>query len=625
MYSARLFFFISLVLLLAYACFVLGVNGPFLLDDYHNLSPSSRYGGVLDKPTLLHFLFGSEGDKISRSFARLTFLLDDNAWPSNPIYYKPTNILLHIVNGLLVFLVSYRFLAVFKVPRVELGAFLIMALWVLNPLHVSTVLYIVQRMTLLSTMFSLVSIYMFLLFYRYEKLSVQVLLLAGLGLAMLLGVFSKENAVMAIPIMALIGYFAKYKGISNYRLVDRLMMLAVVVFTVLFVFAVLKRVDGYESRSFTMFERIGIQSYVLILYVYYWLFGWVEGIGLHHDDIEYIVENYNVLYFYPLWLMHAGVLYFAYFYRNKNWLVFFGVCWFYIGHIMESTFLPLELMFEHRNYFPSIGLCLVLFAFLMDFYKRKPQYKLIYLAVVTLAIGLNVIFLAKRAKIWSDEYMMNSKWAYESPNSRRAQIGFVELMNRAGFYKTSISKLREVSENSYDLGIQLDKIRLICISGDTSFESDYVNVDEIAASVFRTNIVHSFKLFIAFKDAECADGFLLNGTRRDLIENVGRIAGLKKRKAYYALYADELRKFYQERRDYAGTVKAVEALYNAQPTIATALRATETFLSGGDLENARVYLGHAKRLNSSRWYSDRTRDLEIERLDYLITRLQNVD
>ena len=43
----------------------------------------------------------------------------------------------------------------------------------------------------------------------------------------------------------------------------------------------------------------------------------------------------------------------------------FGIAWFLVGHSIESTVFSLELYFEHRNYFPGVGLFLlagVLFA-----------------------------------------------------------------------------------------------------------------------------------------------------------------------------------------------------------------------------------------------------------------------
>ena len=46
-------------------------------------------------------------------------------------------------------------------------------------------------------------------------------------------------------------------------------------------------------------------------------------------------------------------------------LVSFGIAWFLVGHGMESTFLPLEIVHEHRNYLPLFGILLAVVSVLV--------------------------------------------------------------------------------------------------------------------------------------------------------------------------------------------------------------------------------------------------------------------
>ena len=43
-------------------------------------------------------------------------------------------------------------------------------------------------------------------------------------------------------------------------------------------------------------------------------------------------------------------------YRHSQPALAFGLAWFLLGHSLESTFIPLEIAHEHRNYLPALGL-----------------------------------------------------------------------------------------------------------------------------------------------------------------------------------------------------------------------------------------------------------------------------
>ena len=87
----------------------------------------------------------------------------DGVWP-----LKLTNLVIHLLCGVLVFLLSNKLLAG---PVASLGrgrpwvALWIAACWLLAPMLVSTVLYVTQRMAALATLFSLAA----LLFYVHGR------------------------------------------------------------------------------------------------------------------------------------------------------------------------------------------------------------------------------------------------------------------------------------------------------------------------------------------------------------------------------------------------------------------------------------------------------------------------
>ena len=82
--------------------------------------------------------------------------------------------------------------------------------------------------------------------------------------------------------------------------------------------------------------------------------------GLFHDDIAVShgwLQPVSTLVSVIAWgvLLIAALLV-----RNRVPIFTFAVLWYLVGHSMESTFLPLELVYEHRNYVPGIGIIMLI-------------------------------------------------------------------------------------------------------------------------------------------------------------------------------------------------------------------------------------------------------------------------
>ena len=87
-------------------CFLVyypGLSGIFLVDDKVTLQSINNQGGVTDWNSLLSFIFSNRSGPSGRPFSMLSFLIDDQAWPGDPASYKYTNIMIHILCGLCIF------------------------------------------------------------------------------------------------------------------------------------------------------------------------------------------------------------------------------------------------------------------------------------------------------------------------------------------------------------------------------------------------------------------------------------------------------------------------------------------------------------------------------------------
>ena len=100
-------------------------------------------------------------------------------------------------------------------------------------------------------------------------------------------------------------------------------------------------------------------------------------------------------------------------------LVAFGIAWFLIGHSLESSFIPLELVHEHRNYLPLFGMCLLPVG-LLGSWEKKPG---IQKTLIVVSLGAVLAYLgfvtAMRANMFGQEKIRTQLEAQFHPDSAR--------------------------------------------------------------------------------------------------------------------------------------------------------------------------------------------------------------
>ena len=86
----------------------------------------------------------------------LSYWLDHKVWGLRTFGFHLTNLILHLLNGILIYLILLK---LFSDPKV---AALASFLFIVHPLHVPVVSYISGRADLLSLLFILLSVFLFL-------------------------------------------------------------------------------------------------------------------------------------------------------------------------------------------------------------------------------------------------------------------------------------------------------------------------------------------------------------------------------------------------------------------------------------------------------------------------------
>ena len=407
-----------------------GLSGSFVLDDTYTLRAMNHNGGITDFASLKHFVFNLSSSAIGRPVSMLSFLMNDQYYPGDPASFKYTNLMIHLLCGMFLVLFINALLRVYRGDQKQNSyiAVLVGTLWLLHPINVSTTLYIVQRMTQLVTLFGLISVYIYCLGrlkLREDSKKGIVLLTTALFPFGLLAVLSKENGVLILLYIMVIEYtlFQKEpRPKEQKRWIYLFIIIPSLIVLSFLIFYLDNFLGRYNARDFTLLERLLTESRILILYLYNIFIPQSGNTGLLQDDFvisRSLISPATTLFSIVL---ICSLLYVAFKYRRQQPVLSFGILWFFGGHILESTFMPLELYFEHRNYMPMAGPLLTLTYYINVLSNRvsnKALSDMLHAAPYFLIV-VSAILTHQSATIWGHTPTMYKIWYNEHPNSLRA-------------------------------------------------------------------------------------------------------------------------------------------------------------------------------------------------------------
>ncbi len=405
--------------------FACGLPGSFLMDDYPNLSNLQLVG----KGPIFSLIYLTEGPTgfPGRPLSYLTFLLQASSWPNDPGAFKAVNIALHLVNGALIYAVVARTLALARRPDAGVLALIAATVWLIHPLQISTVLYVVQRMTQLATLVCLCGILAYLrgrtLAAAGELRRGYIWMTAAVVFATPLGILAKENGVLLPLFIAVIEFtlLADRERPARWK-IWAAVFLALPPLALIAYFAIWPGwLHGYEIRDFTLAGRLYTEPRILWDYVGKIAMPRPRMLGLYFDDypVAKASSPFTIVAIASWLLVFAGSV----LWRKRLPFLSFAVLWFLAGHVLESSALPLELYFEHRNYLPLLGPALAMAWLAQTVWERASS---LQMRRINAALGLMLLLALSgvtwvEASNWSDGLHQVGVWAGEHPTSERAQ------------------------------------------------------------------------------------------------------------------------------------------------------------------------------------------------------------
>lgn len=435
-------FSIALVALFAALAYWPGLSGGFLFDDLVNLNALGRYGGVRDWETLLYYLTSGTADPTGRPVAMASFLVDANNWPAEPWPFKRTNLVLHLLNGILLYgvLVELGRRLNGDMGWVRLAALFGAGLWLLHPLWVSTVLYVIQRQAMLAAFFVLAGVRAWIgshdAFVAGRSRQGWCLAILAVPVFGLLAGLSKANGFL-LPLLLVTLQFTvlaagrqagREDGLRRGR-TARICLLYIPALLIIMwlAWSGIQAMHATESvRPWTVGERLLSQPRALCHYLWQLLVPGLSAMGVFADGFSVSADWRTPWTTLPAVIVVAGLVVLAVWVRRALPVLAAALLFFLAGHLLESTVIMLELYFEHRNYLPAALLFWPL-AWWLTAPGPHRRFRLAGLAGFAL---LTLATLNLQARLWADPLALAVTWAQQSPQSARATT-YAALQERA--------------------------------------------------------------------------------------------------------------------------------------------------------------------------------------------------
>ncbi len=373
-----------------------GLHADWHLDDFDNIvnNPNVHLKS-LSRQGIEKSLHGMEksGGHISRPVSYLSFALNYCTGGLNVFGYHAVNIAIHGLVSIVLFLLirNILLLPIFEGRYEKQASAIALAatvLWATSPVQVTAVTYIVQRMASLAGLFYILTLYLYMKARTSQKRGQRIIWAAAGVLSALCAFGSKENTLM-LPVILLLFDLLLLREFPLRRAGAILIMaglFALAVLTAAFCFLDFSTVAGnYDIRPFTMGERLLTEPRVLFLYASLLLFPLPSRLMLYHDI------TWSTSFLSPpataMAVIAIGVLFLLCIALSRmKPLIVFCILFFLLNHIIEGSFISLELIFEHRNYIPSMFFFLPLVLAAAGVLNRKKA----YVALKTLLVGLFV-------------------------------------------------------------------------------------------------------------------------------------------------------------------------------------------------------------------------------------------
>jgi protein O-mannosyl-transferase len=457
------FFSLSILLLLAYSN---SFDCSWHLDDYSNIVANANI--QIDDPSWQNIkegLYGIEGsNRWQRPVAYFSFALNYYFGGLDVFGYHLVNFFIHCLTAFFLFLFIFHTLHLPLIKhRYERHAYslalLSTILWAINPVQVPSVTYIVQRMASMAGLFYIMTMFFYLKGRTAKTLAFRMIWLSLSALAGILALGTKENAAM-LPMSLFLYDLILIQGVTRSSLLKNLKIgclaaVAVLLIGFLYVGDVSQFQADYKPRVFSMTERLLTQPRVLLLYLSLLYYPITSRLTLIHD-IEISRSLFDPIstllsLFVVIFIVIAAV-----FSTKKRPLISYCIIFFFLNHLIEGSFIALELVYEHRNYVPSMILFVPISLLMikgLHYYRQKNHILLLLAAATVFIIMVQGVSVFLQNNIYKNEISLWSDNVEKSPRLHYVRQNLATTYFVAGRLNEAFDEANRALASSLSAGV----------------------------------------------------------------------------------------------------------------------------------------------------------------------------
>ncbi len=431
------------------------------------------------------------------NYIPITMLVHAVAWllfENNDGGHHFINIIFHLLNGILVYLITNKLFKLNWLANITCIVFL------LHPLQIESVGWISELKNVLSSTFLLLAIVSYLKFTTIKSQKNYLITL----LFFCLGCFSKSSVVVFPLILILIDMFQN-KTVSIKFIINKIPFLLISIIIGLINIKV-QTADLFinHSHEFPYYQRIGLAGVALLKYVFLFLWPIKLSVIYSYPDIKthIIIIGYSIL------IILAGLIF--YFIKQKKYNLLIGLLFILLNLILVLQLLPFgECLYADRYaYLPIIG-----FAWLLGFLISKVNIsKTIIYAVIILffsSFSFNRTIKWKNAISLYDDILKNYPNQFIALNSLGVEYMFanndlealnyfnkattVAPKNYKGFYNRGLLFLKmnkpDLAIKSFNQSLQLYNYSKALVAR----ASAYYTLNDLSKAINDANLVISIE------------------------------------------------------------------------------------------------------------------------------------
>jgi protein O-mannosyl-transferase len=371
-------------------------------------------------------------------FTMLFYAVEQTIGRGQSSVYHLNNIILHIINTVLVFVLIRKIS-----PKNAIVALITAAFFAVHPMHVESVAWVAERKDVLYSFFFLLSLIIYLNYLNTKKL--QHLIIAGIFF--LFSCLSKSAAVVLPVVLVLLDYYTGRK--FNWKtLAEKLPFFVIsLIFGIIAVYS--QNVKGQAPElKISVLERISVVSYSFVSYLLR-LFVPIKLSAIYPYPME--LNKTLPVFYYTSVLGVALLIIFIWFSRKWGKDILFGFLFFVITIVLVLQFVPVgnATMADRYTYIPYIGIFFIigkLYERLLQgkFKKAMNKYSIAAFFIV-FAVFSSMAYT--RIKIWKNNDILLTDVIQKYPNS----IAYYNRALSRGKYKNYPGAISD-----YDMAIGLN-------------------------------------------------------------------------------------------------------------------------------------------------------------------------